>query len=93
MDTGGLVKPQAGDLVVLYSDGVSEAVNPISEELGRDGLPAIARDLDPSSPEAFRVELTAALHGFRGSVEPLDDVGRQRDVAGQYSANRRTSGA
>ena len=68
-----IVKPHAGDLIVLYSDGVSEAVNPVGEELGRDALMAVARELDRSSPEAFGTELTAALRGFRGNVEPLDD--------------------
>src|SRR5262245_42927541 len=33
-----VVKPEEGDLVLLYSDGVSEATNPDGEELGRDGL-------------------------------------------------------
>ena len=68
-----IVKPQVGDLVVLYSDGVSEATNPVGEELGRDGLMAIARELDSSSPETFGAGLTSALHDFRGSVEPMDD--------------------
>ena len=41
-----IVKPTAGDLVVLYTDGVSEATNQDGEELGRDGLMALARQLD-----------------------------------------------
>ena len=51
----------------------SEAANPAGEELGRDGLMNIARELDPSSAEAFGTQLTAALRGFRGGVEPVDD--------------------
>lgn len=68
-----VVKPQPGDLVVLYSDGVSEALSPDGEELGRDQLMSIARGLDASSAEAFGTQLTAALHAFRGGEEPLDD--------------------
>lgn len=68
-----VVKPQAGDLVVLYSDGVSEATNPAGEELGRDGLMDIARKLDSGTAEAFGTQLTSALHGFRGGVQPEDD--------------------
>ena len=41
-----IVKPEPGDLIVLYCDGVSEATNPDGEELGRDGLMAIARGLE-----------------------------------------------
>jgi phosphoserine phosphatase RsbU/P len=62
-----------GDLLVLYSDGVSEATNPAGQELGRDGLQDIARTLDPSSAEAFGVQLTRALSAFREGQEPADD--------------------
>jgi phosphoserine phosphatase RsbU/P len=68
-----VVRPQTGDLVVLYTDGVSEATNPAGEELGRDGLMKLARELDSSSAEAFGTQLTSALHGFRDGVEPVDD--------------------
>jgi phosphoserine phosphatase RsbU/P len=68
-----IVKPQVGDLVVLYTDGVSEATNPGGEELGRDGLMNLARELDSSSAEAFGTELTSALRGFRGGAEAADD--------------------
>ena len=68
-----VVKPHVGDLVVLYTDGVSEATNPAGEELGRDGLMDIARELESSSAEVFGTSLTTALRGFRGGVEPADD--------------------
>ena len=68
-----VVEPQVGDLVVLYTDGVSEATNPAGEELGRDRLMAIAREHDPRSAETFGTQLRSALLGFRDSVEPLDD--------------------
>ena len=68
-----VVKPQSGDLVVLYSDGVSEATNQAEEELGRDGLMNIACGLDRSSAEAFGTQLTSALRRFRGGVDALDD--------------------
>jgi len=68
-----VVKPQVGDLVVLYTDGVSEATNPHGDDLGRDGLIHIAREVDSSSAEAFGTELTARLRGFRGGAEAIDD--------------------
>jgi sigma-B regulation protein RsbU (phosphoserine phosphatase) len=79
-----VVKPHAGDLIVLYSDGASEATDPAGEELGRDELMRIARGLDASSAEAFGTQLTDALHAFRAGTEPLDDqtiiVLRRHDV-------------
>jgi sigma-B regulation protein RsbU (phosphoserine phosphatase) len=68
-----VIKPQVGDLVVLYTDGVSEATNLHGDELGRDGLIEIARELDPSSAEAFGTELAARLRAFRGGVPATDD--------------------
>ena len=68
-----VIKPEAGDLLVLYSDGVSEATNAAGDELGRDGLMDIARGLDRSSVESFGQQLTAALRRFRGGVAASDD--------------------
>jgi sigma-B regulation protein RsbU (phosphoserine phosphatase) len=68
-----IVKPEPGDLIVLYSDGVSEATDPSGEELGRDRLMAIARTLDASSAERFGSGLAQAVRLFRGGVAPPDD--------------------
>jgi phosphoserine phosphatase RsbU/P len=68
-----VLKPQSGDLVVLYSDGVSEATDSGGNELGRDGLMNMARALDSSSAEALGTQLASALRAFRGDGEPLDD--------------------
>jgi sigma-B regulation protein RsbU (phosphoserine phosphatase) len=68
-----IVKPEPGDLVVLYSDGVSEATNEAAEELGRDGLLEMARGLDRTSVESFGQELRSALRHFRGGVGASDD--------------------
>jgi sigma-B regulation protein RsbU (phosphoserine phosphatase) len=68
-----IVKPDPGDLIVLYSDGVSEATNPAGKELGRDDLLTLARALDPMSPETFGVQLVEAVSQFRGGSVPEDD--------------------
>lgn len=68
-----VVKLQPGDLVVLYSDGLSEATNQAGEELGRDGLMDLARGLDSHSAAAFGDQLAAAVSLFRQDVEPADD--------------------
>ena len=68
-----IVKPEPGDLIVLYSDGVSEATNPAGDELGRDDLMTLARALDPISPETFGMQLVEAVTQFRGGSVLEDD--------------------
>jgi phosphoserine phosphatase RsbU/P len=68
-----IVKPEPGDLLVLYSDGVSEATNPAGEELGRPELMGLARALDPDSAETFGLQLVQAVVEFRGGSLAEDD--------------------
>jgi len=68
-----IVKPEPGDLIVLYSDGVSEARDPSGEELGRDRLVEMARGLDSSNAERFGTQFAQAVRVFRGGVKPEDD--------------------
>jgi sigma-B regulation protein RsbU (phosphoserine phosphatase) len=91
-----VIKPEPGDLVVLYTDGASEATNESGEELGRDGLLDIARGLDPRSVESFGEELTSALRRFRGAVTASDDesiIVLQRRAPHWGSAPRRLGDA
>lgn len=68
-----IVKPSPGDLIVLYSDGISEAKNVDGEELGRDRLMTAARAMSLSSAETFGLQLVDAIDDFRGHHAPEDD--------------------
>jgi len=68
-----VLKPQVGDLVVLHTDGIFEAVNEAGDELGREGLMGIVQGLDVSSAPAFGRQLLSALRLFRGRRKPVDD--------------------
>jgi sigma-B regulation protein RsbU (phosphoserine phosphatase) len=68
-----VIKPGVGDLVVMYSDGVSEAASPDGSELGRDGLMQLARNLHPDSADTFGTHLSSALAAFRNGNQPQDD--------------------
>jgi sigma-B regulation protein RsbU (phosphoserine phosphatase) len=80
-----VIKPQPGDLIVLYSDGISEAMNLGGEELGRDGLMRLAQSVDVRSADAGGEQLASAVRAFRGDAEHQDDetiiVIRRNEIA------------
>jgi sigma-B regulation protein RsbU (phosphoserine phosphatase) len=67
------VRLQVGDLVLLYSDGVTESTNSVGDELGPNGLMNLVRQLDCGSAQSLGVQLTSALRAFRGGADAADD--------------------
>ena len=68
-----VIKLQEGDLVVLYSDGASEALNTDGIELGRDGLMSLAGACAVDSAATCGAGLAQSLLSFRGDVSAQDD--------------------
>jgi sigma-B regulation protein RsbU (phosphoserine phosphatase) len=65
-----------GDLLLLYTDGITESRNESGKDLGQEGLLALVRDLpvDPlGGPVAFGHALVAKLERFRGRGPRQDD--------------------
>jgi sigma-B regulation protein RsbU (phosphoserine phosphatase) len=67
------VQLDPGDLLVLYTDGISESRDKSGEELGLDRLLSIARSLPTESSTAVGEALITAIESFRGPVPPADD--------------------
>jgi serine phosphatase RsbU (regulator of sigma subunit) len=65
---------QAGDLLILYTDGINEAQNQAGDQLGLDRLLSIARGLPTGSATAAGEELIAAVTRFRGNALAADDA-------------------
>ncbi len=63
-----------GDVLVLYTDGLTEALNAAEEEFGKEAVMAVVAEHARGSAEAIRDALMAALSGFTGDAEPGDDV-------------------
>jgi serine phosphatase RsbU (regulator of sigma subunit) len=61
------------DLVVLYTDGLTEARDDAGEELGQERLLALARECPPETPLALARGLLDRLKAFRGKSLALDD--------------------
>jgi len=68
------VQLEMGDLLLLYTDGISESWDESGEQLGLDRLLSIARDLPVESAAAAGKGLLSAVERFRGSAPPADDV-------------------
>ncbi|HEV2006108.1 MAG TPA: PP2C family protein-serine/threonine phosphatase [Candidatus Limnocylindrales bacterium] len=65
---------ESGDLVMLYTDGITDAVDPDGTRFGADRLAkAVARAWGRTAPEAV-AEVLGAVDRFVGSAEPADDL-------------------
>ena len=70
----GRTQLRPGDVLVIYSDGVSEAVNPNGEEFGPTRLyEVVARNLDASAG-GIRDRIESALTKFCQGTPAADDI-------------------
>jgi len=70
----GRTQLRAGDVLVVYSDGVSEAVNPTGEEFGPTRLyEVVARNLDATAG-GIRDRIESALTKFCQGTPAADDI-------------------
>ena len=88
LDTGGpvvgLITPvhyeqmtivlERGDLIVLYTDGLSEAMNHEDEEFGEERLLATIRSNAAATPTDLIAHLIAAADGFAAGAPQHDDM-------------------
>ncbi len=63
----------AGDRFLLYTDGLSEAMNPDGEQFGERRLGAILEDANDASLSEIKDRLVHGLHAHAG-LSPQDDV-------------------
>jgi phosphoserine phosphatase RsbU/P len=64
---------QRGDLMVLYSDGITDQPNPNEEEYGRGHLSKALRRLCGKGPEVVAEQILADLDEFASGVPRFDD--------------------
>jgi phosphoserine phosphatase RsbU/P len=67
------VRLGADDLLVLYTDGITEAMDSSGNELEPRGLVELARGLAIESPAQFSRALLAGVQAFRGDGPRRDD--------------------
>lgn len=65
---------QAGDVVVLYSDGITESRNPRKEEFGPERLEAVTRSNADQPTREIHDHILQAFRTFLEGNEPSDDL-------------------
>lgn len=70
----GEVTLKPGDTVLIYSDGVTEAMNRSQEEFGQDRLEELFRGQSCQTAKEAVERVLAAVHGFAEGVEQSDDI-------------------
>lgn len=68
------VRLAPGDAAVLYSDGVTEAMNLAREEFGEDRLARVASEAVSGSAENIRDRILDAIRDFQAGVRAHDDI-------------------
>ncbi len=63
-----------GDWVIVFSDGVSEALNAAEEEFGDARIAAVVREHFDDTPENLLNALLTSVHTFAGGTPQNDDV-------------------
>jgi sigma-B regulation protein RsbU (phosphoserine phosphatase) len=70
----GKVRLDPGDLLVIFSDGITEAVSRQDEEFGDDALVELIRRHSGLPPEELLARITEEVDSFTGPVPPVDDM-------------------
>ncbi len=65
---------RAGDVLICYTDGVSEAANEDRDEFGVERLMASVRVADARGAEDIIGQITAAIRDFSGDTPQSDDI-------------------
>ncbi len=63
-----------GDQVVLYSDGVTEAMDLLHQEFGLDTTVDLVKQHGTDDPKTLCERILAAIVEFRGEADPHDDI-------------------
>jgi sigma-B regulation protein RsbU (phosphoserine phosphatase) len=67
------VELASGDLLLLYSDGLSEAENPRGAQFGDDGVEVLVKSLAKLTPEQIVDQMLLMIKRFAAGAPQMDD--------------------
>lgn len=67
------VRLGADDMIVLYTDGITESTDKSGKQLGRGGLLELARSVAADSPAEMCCALMTGIQAYRGGLPRSDD--------------------
>lgn len=70
----GTIQLALGDVLVVYTDGVTEAINPEEEPFGEQGLRAALREHRQANSTRLRDGILQAVRQFSGTAPQFDDI-------------------
>jgi serine phosphatase RsbU (regulator of sigma subunit) len=70
----GETKLTPGDLVVMFSDGVTEARNDQGDEYGRDRLMSVLEGAHGRDAQSVLGDVLGSVHAFAGAAPQADDI-------------------
>ena len=65
---------RSGDVLVIFTDGVTEALNPSAEEFGEDRLKDLIRRVAPLSVEDMSRQISQELRNWISDADQYDDL-------------------
>ena len=65
---------ESGDTLVMFTDGVTEALNPEEKEFGTERLKAVLSGLADNSSQQIINAIKTAITDFTNGAEQSDDI-------------------
>jgi len=70
----GEISVEEGDLLVLYTDGIDEAMNLLRQGFGKERLIKVIEERSAETPEEFIKHCNEAIREFVGKAPQHDDM-------------------
>lgn len=68
------IQLKAGDKILMFTDGVSEAQNLASEEYGEERMKKLITENNSEEPSQLNTRIFESLEEFKGEAEQFDDI-------------------